>query len=107
MNALAADDFEAAGLLALARPGDGAPGRCGPVMVTAWPPRTGHEGTGKPRCHAGPAIGTRGQRIAEGNTGSLASLLAVAMSSMPLPSTPSTGSALFVSRRRRTSHQGR
>ena len=94
MNALAANDVEAAGLLALARPGDGAPGRCGPVMVTAWPPRTGHEGTTQTRCHAGPAIRTHGQRIAEGSIGSLASLLAVAMSSMPLPSTPSTGSAL-------------
>src|SRR6266480_1614897 len=49
----------------------------------------------KPRCHAGPAIRTHGQRIAEGNIGSLASLLAVAMSSMPLPGTPSTGSALW------------
>ena len=57
----------------------------------------------KPRCYAGPAIGTHGQRIAEGNIGSLASLLAVAMSSMPLPSTPSTGPALPY----RTSHQGR
>jgi hypothetical protein len=57
----------------------------------------------KPRCHAGPAIGTRGQRIAEGGIGSLASLLAVAMSSMPLPGTPSTGPALPY----RTSRQGR
>ena len=48
----------------------------------------------KPRCHAGPAIRTHGQRIAEGNIGSLAGLLAMAMSSMPLPSTPSTGPAL-------------
>ncbi len=30
MNALAANDFQAAGLLAPARPGGGAPGRCGP-----------------------------------------------------------------------------
>ncbi len=30
MNALAANDFEAADLLALARLDDGAPGRCGP-----------------------------------------------------------------------------
>jgi hypothetical protein len=45
MNALPANDIEAAGLLALARLGDGAPGPCGPSMVTAWPPRTGHEGT--------------------------------------------------------------
>jgi hypothetical protein len=44
MNALAANDIEAADLLALARPDDGAPG-CGPAMVPAWPPRTGREGT--------------------------------------------------------------
>ncbi len=45
MNALAANDFEAADLLALARLDDGAPGRCGPAMAPAWPPRTGREGT--------------------------------------------------------------
>ena len=44
MNALAANDFEAADLLALARLDDGAPGRCGPAMAPAWPPRTGREG---------------------------------------------------------------
>jgi hypothetical protein len=38
MNALAANDIEAAGLLALARPDDGAPGRCGPALAPAWPP---------------------------------------------------------------------
>ena len=46
MNALAANDIEAADLLALARPGDdGARGRRGPAVVTAWPPRAGCEGT--------------------------------------------------------------
>ena len=85
MNALAANDFEAAGLLAPARLAGGAPGRCGPAMVTAWPPAPDVKARRKPRCHAVPAIRTRGQRIAEGNIGSLASLLAVAMSSMPLP----------------------
>src|SRR5580704_2548415 len=45
MNALAANDVMAAGLLALARLAGGAPGRCGPAMAPAWPPRTGHEGT--------------------------------------------------------------
>ena len=45
MNALAADDFEAADLLALARLAGGAPGQCGPAMAPAWPSRTGHEGT--------------------------------------------------------------
>jgi hypothetical protein len=45
MTAPAADDLEAAGLLALARLDDGAPGRSGPAMAPAWPPRTGHEGT--------------------------------------------------------------
>src|SRR5580704_13809117 len=94
MNALAADDFEAADLLALARLDDGAPGRRGPVMVTAWPPRTGHEGTtqtpvprGSGHPHPRPAHRRRQHRLPR-------SLLAVAMSSMPLPSTPSTGSAL-------------
>ena len=64
-----------------------------------WPqpgrPVPGLKARRKPRCHAGPAIRTHGQRIAEGNIGCLASLLALAMSSMPLPGTPSTGSALF------------
>ena len=44
MSALAGNDIDAADLLALARLDDGAPG-CGPAMVTAWPPRTGREGT--------------------------------------------------------------
>jgi hypothetical protein len=95
MNALAANDVEAADLLALARLDDGAPGRCGPPWSQPGRPAPDMKARRKPRCHAAPAIRTHGQRTAEGNVGSLASLLAVAMSSMPPPSTPSTGSALF------------
>ena len=39
MNALAANDIEAADLLARLD-GDGSPGRCGPAMVMPRPPRT-------------------------------------------------------------------
>ncbi len=93
--------------LALARLGDGAPGRCGPVMVTAWPPRTGHEGTGQipvPRGsghrHPRPAHRRRQHRLPRqpprrGHEFDASTQHAV------------NGLGAVVSRRWRTSHQGR
>jgi len=107
MNALAADDFEAADLLALARLAGGAPGRCGPAMVTAWPPRTGPEGTtqtpvppGSGHPHPRPAHRRRQHRLPRqpprrGHEFDASTRHAV------------NGLGAVVSRRWRTSHQGR
>jgi hypothetical protein len=62
MNALAAQDIEAADLLALARLDDGAPGRCGPPWLQPGRPEPDMIATAEepmdPRPRQRPAAGT-------------------------------------------------